>query len=134
MSRSLIQTANSSNQNLTAGSVISLGSVLRRYGCNCRLNGNAIEVDGQGYYKINATITLAPTAAGNVTVAAYENGVLIPSAFASGSVTTAGNSITLPIVGTVREGCCCDGASQVTFVLTVGDAAVTNISARVEKS
>lgn len=134
MSKSLIQTANASSQNLTEGSVISLGRVIRRYGCNCNLNGNAIEVDGTGYYKVTATVTLAPTEVGNVTVSLYENGVAVPSAFATGSVTTANNPITIPIVTTIREGCCCDGASQLTFVLSSGNAAITNISASVEKS
>lgn len=49
MSRSIIQTVNQSLQAVTAGSTITLGSVLRMYGCNCRLNGNsAIELLGQG--------------------------------------------------------------------------------------
>ena len=133
MSRSLIQTANQSSQSVAVGSVISLGSVLRRFGCNCKLNGNAIEIDGQGYYTISGTVTLAPTAAGNVTVVLQENGNTIAGATATGSVTTAGNSVTLPIETTVRQGCCCDGASSITCVLTAGASTVTNISLRVEK-
>lgn len=133
MSRSLIQTSNPSSQNVAVGGIISLGSVLRRYGCNCRLNGNAIEIEGAGYYTITGTVTLIPTAAGNVSIAIQENGVTVSGATATGSVTTAGNSITLPIVTTVRQGCCCDGASSITCVLTAGASTVTNISLRVEK-
>lgn len=133
MSKSLIQTANQSSQTVAVGSVISLGSVLRRFGCNCRLNGNAIEIDGAGYYTVTGTVTLAPTATGNTSVAIYENGVQVAGAISTGSVTTAGNSVTLPLVTTVRQGCCCDGASSLTCVLTAGAATVTNISLRVEK-
>lgn len=134
MSRSLIQTANQSQQTVAAGSIISLGSVLRRFGCNCRLNGNAIEIEGEGYYKVEATVTAAPTAAGNVTVAFFENGVQIPGAVSVGSVTTAGNSVTLPITTTIRQGCCCDGASSLTCILVDGASTIRNISVRVEKA
>ena len=133
MSKSLIQTANPSSQTVAVGGIISLGSVLRRYGCNCRLNGNAIEVNGQGYYTVSGTVTVAPTAAGNVSIAIYENGNTIPSATSTGSVTTAGNSVTLPVETTVKQGCCCDGGTALTCVLTAGAGTVTNVSMRVIK-
>lgn len=133
MSKSLIQTANQSSQSVTAGSVINLGAVLRRIGCNCRLNGNAIEIDGSGYYTVTCSVTLEPVSEGMATVALLKNGTQITGAAASGTASAAGNSIALPIVATVKQGCCCDGASSLTFVLTSGDSTVTNISVRVEK-
>lgn len=132
MSRSLIQTANPSTQAVAVGGIINLGSVLRRYGCNCRLNGNTVEIEGAGYYTINGTFTVAPTAAGNVTVVILENGVQVAGATATVNA-TAGNAVTLPIVTTVRQGCCCDGASSITCVLTEGAGNVTNVSLRIEK-
>ena len=134
MGRSLIQTINQSAQNVAANSIISLGSVLRRFGCNLRLSGNAIEINGEGYYKVDANVSVAPTAAGPVTVALYENGVQIPGAIAYGSVSTAGNSITLPIQTTIREGCCCDGADSLTCILIEGAGVVRNIALRVDKA
>ena len=133
MSRSLIQTANQSAQTVAVNSTIALGSTLRRFGCNCRLNGNSIEVDGAGYYTVSGTITLAPTAAGNASVGVFVNGVPITGATVTGSVTTAGNTITLPIETTIRQGCNCDGASQIQIVLTAGASTVTGVSMRVEK-
>ena len=133
MSKSLIQTANISSQTIAVGSAISLGSVLRRFGCNCRLNGNAIEISGEGYYTIDVAITATPTAVGNVTVSVLKDGVAIPSATATDSVSTVGNSATLPINTTVRLGCKCDGASSLTVVLTEGAGVVNNISMRVIK-
>ena len=133
MSRSIIQTVNQSSQSVSPNTTIALGSVLRRYGCNCRLNGNSvIELSGQGYYGVTATVTLAPTVAGNVTVALYQDGVPISGATATGSVTTAGNAITLPIVTTVRN-VCCDSDSAITCVLVAGTSTVSNVSVRVEK-
>lgn len=83
MSRSLIQVSNQSSQDVAENSIISLGSVLRRFGCNCRLSGNAIEVAGEGYYTIDSSITATPTAIGDVTVALYKNGVQVPGAIAT---------------------------------------------------
>jgi hypothetical protein len=134
MGKSLIQTTNQSQQTVAVNSIISLGSVLRRYGCNLRLSGNGIEVTGEGYYKIDSNVSVSPTAAGPVTVALYNNGVQIPGAIAYGSVSTAGNPITLPLETTIRQACCCDSADNITCVLLEGAGVVDNISVRVEKS
>ena len=134
MSKSLIQVANQSSQTVAANSIISLGSTQRRYGCNLRLSGNGIEVDGQGYYTVDASISVAPTAAGNVTVALFNNGVQVPGAIAYDSVSTAANPTNLSIVATVRQGCCCDSADNLTLVLLEGAGVVRNVSMRVEKS
>lgn len=134
MSRSLIQTANQSSQAVAANSIISLGSTQRRFGCNLRLSGNGIEVNGEGYYKATCCVSVAPTVAGPVTIALYNNGVQIPGAIAYGAVSTAGNSITLPIVTTIRQGCCCDSADNLTCVLIEGAGTVRNVSLRVEKA
>ena len=134
MGKSLIQTTNQQPQNVALNGIISLGSVLRRYGCNCRLSGNAIEVVGEGYYKIDATVSVEPTEAGNVIVALYNNGVQVQGAIAYGSVTSPTDPVTLPIVSTIRQGCCCDSADNLTLVLLEGAGSVTNVSLRIEKS
>ena len=134
MSRSLIQVANQSTQAVDVNSIISLGSVQRRFGCNCRLSGNGIEVVGEGYYTVDATVSVSPTATGAVTVGLYVNGAQLPGAIAYGSVSTASNPVTLPIVATIRQGCCCDSADNLTLVLIEGAGNVTNVSMRVEKA
>lgn len=134
MGKSLIQVINTSSQAVAVGGTISLGTALRRYGCNLRLNGDAVEADGAGYYTIDGAITVAPTAAGVVTVAVYVNGVELAGARASANVATAGGLITLPLCGTIRQGCCCDSADNITAVLVAGAGTVSNVSLRVEKS
>lgn len=134
MSKSLIQTTNQTTQAVAVNSIISLGSVQRRFGCNLRLSGNAIECEGQGYYTIGANISVAPTTAGNVTVALYKNGTAIPGAVAYGTVATAGDYVTLPIETTIRQGCCCDSADSLTVILVEGAGNVENVSVRVEKA
>ena len=133
MSRSLIQTANQSPQTVALNGIISLGSTQRRYGCNLRLSGNGIEVTGEGYYTVDVSVSVAPTAAGAVTVALYNNGVQIPGAIAYESVSTAANPANLAINTTIRQGCCCDSADNLTCVLLAGAGTVQNISVRVVK-
>ncbi len=131
MGRSLIQCTNQTSQNVEENGIISLGSVLRRYGCNLRLSGNAIEVVGEGYYTIDVDVTVVPTAAGAVTVAVYDNNVQIPSAIAYGTGEV-DSPITLSITSTIRLKCC-DGSNSLTVVLLEGAGQVTNISTRVIK-
>ena len=133
MGKSLIQVANQSTQNIALNSIISLGSVQRRYGCNLKLSGNGIECVGEGYYKIDANVSVSPTAEGAVTVALYNNGVQIPGAIAY-SNSTATTPVTLPITATIRQNCCCDSADNLTLVLLAGAGTVNNVSMRVEKS
>lgn len=133
MGRSLIQTANQSIQTVAENSIINPGSTQRRFGCNLRLSGNGIEVNGEGYYTVDANVTVAPTAIGEVTVALYNNGVQIPGAIASGSVSTAENPVNLSIITTIRQGCCCDSADNITCVLLAGAGEVQNISLRIVK-
>lgn len=134
MSKSLIQVANQSSQNINLNSIINLGSVQRRYGCNCRLSGNAIELVGAGYYEVDATISAVPTAVGPVTVALFDNGIQVPGAIAYGAPATVGDAVTLPIIATIRQNCCCDNADTLTLVLIEGEGTVENVSMRVVKS
>ena len=134
MSKSLIYTANTSIQNLAVNSIVNPGTVIRRFGPNLNLSGNAIQVAGAGYYDIEASFTVAPTAEGEVTITAYLNNVPIPGATATGTVAAAGDSIALPITAVFREPCqCCEGISNITFILTGTAANVTNTAIVVDK-
>lgn len=130
--KSLIQVANQSNVVVGTNSIIPLGSVQRRYGCNLRLSGNGIEVAGAGYYTIDASVSISPTAAGPVTVAVYNNGVQIPGVVAY-TTGTAGDPISVSLNGTIRQ-MCCDSVDNLTLVLIEGTGTVNNVSMRVEKS
>ena len=129
--RSLIQVANPSTQAVAVNSIIPLGSVQRRFGCNCKLSGNAIEIAGGGYYTVNASVSIEPTGAGDVTVALFVNGTQLPGAIAYGTG-TAGDPLTLPIVTTIRQGC--DSTDNLTLMLLAGAGNVVNESMRVERA
>lgn len=127
MSRSAIYTANTSTQAIAINEIIQPGTVIRKFGNNLMLSGDAIRACGQGYYKINANFTLSPTAIGTVTVTAYKDGVAIQGATASESAATANTPVNLSLNFLTRENCpCCDSSSNLTFVLT--GTAVNNVS------
>jgi hypothetical protein len=128
MSRSAIYTVNTDIAVLEGG-IIPLGAIVRRYGPCLDLNGNGITVRGDGYYTVNSSITVEPTAAGPVTVQLLLDGVVVAGATASVTA-TAGAPVNLSIVGMVRD-CCPDGALTLTVQLVEGAGNVVNIATTV---
>lgn len=134
MAKSALYTVNQSAQNVAVSGIINLGTIARRFGQNLNLNGDGITVAGAGYYEVNASITVAPTAAGNVTVTMYKDGVPVQGASASETAAAANDLVNLSITSIVRENCpCCESISNLTFVLTGTAAAVSNIATTTEK-
>lgn len=130
--KSAIYTAMTAPTAVAVGGTIPLGTVIRRFGCNCQLSGNGITVDGPGYYEVNASVTLLATAAGDVTVTMYKDGVPVPGATATETLSAIGNSANLNIASMVRLQCC-DSASTLTFVLTGTANTVSNVGLVVKK-
>lgn len=111
--------------------VIPLGSIIRRYGCDANLNGNAVNITNAGYYDVDVSITVAPTAAGTVTATLVKDGVAIPGATASASA-AAGAPTVLSFPALVRQACCASG-SALTLVLSGAAATVNNVALRVQR-
>ena len=111
--------------------VIPLGSLIRRYGCDISLNGNAVNLTGTGYYDVDASITATLTAAGTVTATLYKDGVAIPGATAS-ATGAANGTVDLSIPALVRQTCCAAG-SALSLVLTGAAATVNNVALRVQR-
>ena len=61
--KSALYTAMQTPTAVAVDGVIPLGSLIRRYGCDITLNGNAVNIVGKGYYDVDTSITVAPTAA-----------------------------------------------------------------------
>lgn len=120
---------------VAVGGVIPLGSLIRRYGCDVSLNGNAVNITGgnqsAGYYDVDASLTVAPAAAGTVTVTLYKDGVAVPGATASATA-AASDALDLNITALVRQVCCAEG-SALTLVLTGAAASVDNVALRVQR-
>jgi hypothetical protein len=131
MSKSAIYTTNVSNPTVAVGGIVPVGSTTRRYGCNIRQDGNAITLCGQGYYLVNVSATVAPTAAGTVSLTAQKDGVAIIGATAAQTVAANGVA-NLNIAAIVRNACGCDG-SLLSLVLDGVASVVNNLAVTVEK-
>ena len=108
MSKSAIYTANTSAQTVAVNDVIPVGTTSRRFGCNIRQDGNAITLLGQGYYHVTVSATLAPTAAGTVTLTGQKDGVAVIGATASQVVAAAAAPTNLALTFLVRNACGCE--------------------------
>jgi len=134
MSKSAIYTANSATQVVAVDGIVSPGTIIRRFGPNLNLSGNGIQICGSGYYDIEASFTVAPTAAGEVTITAYLDNVPLPGATATSTVAAGGDYTNLSITSLVREGCgCCTGMKTLTFELTGTESNVTNTAIVISK-
>ena len=129
--KSALYTAMQTPTAVAVDGVIPLGSLIRRYGCDIGLNGNAVNLTGVGYYDVDASITATLTAAGTVTATLYKDGVAIPSATASESG-AANGVVDLSIPALVRQACCASG-SALTLVLIGAAATVSNVALRVQR-
>lgn len=93
----LIGTKNTNAQTLISGENLDLGSVYRRY---CRRNscgtpsfyasGTALTINAAGIYHVTVTMVCTATVAGIVSAELAANGVAIPGAISSETITTAG--------------------------------------------
>ena len=92
----LLGTRNSTTQALTTGASVNLGEVYRKFcrknSCGVKtfdFNGTSVALQQSGMYHITATITFTAPVAGLVIFQLTENGIAIPSALASETITTA---------------------------------------------
>lgn len=138
MSKAAIYTANTVDQLAAINGVLSLGSVVRRFGCNdcgnpiIDLAGNAITLNGSGYYDVDVSAVITPTAAGTVTLTLYQDGTPVPGATASATVAAAATTVTLPIDALVRVFNNA-GFSSLTLVLTGAASTVDSVAVEVTK-
>ena len=134
MSKSAICTTNTSIQDVAVNGIINLGTVVRRFGPNINLSGDAIQISGPGYYDVSASITATPTAAGNVTVTLFKDGVAVSGATATQAAAAEDTPVNLSISALLREFCsCCESISNLTLVLSGTASEVSNISVIVRK-
>ena len=127
MSKSALYTVMSTATSVAVGGIIPLGTTIRRFGCNIVQDGNVITLRGKGYYLITVSATVNPTAIGNVGISMLKDGVPVTGAIATGSVSTANNSVSLSFIATVRNDCDCD-SSIISLLLNETASSVTNFA------
>lgn len=135
MSKSALYVVNNSTQEVVTNGLIDPGAVIRRFGPGASLVGNGVQLNEQGYYSLNLSITLAATEAGEVEVTVLKDGVALPGAIATQTAAAAGDFVNLSIDALIRNiGCCYTGPySTLTFELTGVGSSVTNFAAVVIK-
>ena len=106
------------------------GAIIRRYGCNCQLDGAGINLIGAGYYDLAASLSFTPTATGPVTIQFYQDGIAIPGALAT-EQGTAATPINLGVTSTLRN-CGCDCNSSLTYTIDAAGT-IVNLSVNVTK-
>lgn len=129
MSRSRIFTV-ASNVAVTENQSGPFGSIVRRYGCNCQLDGAGVNLIGAGYYDLEASLSFTPTATGPVTIQFYQDGMAVPGVFATGQG-TASEPLALPVAGTIRN-CGCDCNSTLTYTIDAAGT-IVNLAVNVTK-
>ena len=107
----------SSLNTVLAGGTIPLGAIIRRFGCGMDVNGNGLTICEPGYYAIDVSVTVLPTAATPITATLLRDGVAVPGATATETPTSAGAAVNLSFPALVRHFCNC-GAATLTVVLS----------------
>lgn len=119
--KSAIYTANTSASTITLttqqpAATIHIGTTIRRFGCNLKQNGSGITAQGEGYYDIDASVTVTAETAGDYTVKIFSDGVEIPGALQT--VTAAAASVISFNIPALLRLSCCKSASTITLQIS----------------
>lgn len=129
MARSRIYTV-ATNVAITENQSGPFGAIIRRYGCNCQLDGAGINLVGAGYYDLEASLSFTPTATGPVTIQFYQDGVAIPGALATGQGTAA-EPLNLSVAAAIRN-CGCNCNTTLTYTIDAAGT-IVNLAVDVDK-
>jgi hypothetical protein len=143
----LLGLRNFTTQTVLTNGTISLGNVYRRYckknRCNVPTFSNtstSVTLQQQGIYHVTATLVGSGTTAGIVSVQLLENGVEVPSAFSSETITTPNTELRTFVIDTyiLVDDACLLGSSTTLFknlslINTGVDATFESVVFNVEK-
>ena len=131
--KSNIFAVNTTSAAVVANGTLPLSTIVRRYGCSENLSGNSISLSESGYYLVNISATFTAPTAGVVSIALQDDGVAVPGATASTTITTATTEVrTLNITAIVRV--FCNSAPDALTIVNTGVAATfSNIAIDVVK-
>lgn len=118
--KSYIYVANTTPQDVAAGSRLDLGTVVRRVGNGIRNTGGNLSVIGKGYYSGNLLLKFTGSA-GTTTIKILEDGTAIPP-MPINIITAAGTDYMITIPFPVRNFCC----EEKTIAVEIGGVAITD--------
>lgn len=143
----LLGVKNSTAQDVAVGGLINLGQTYRKY-CkknNCGIKtfdfaGTSVSLNHSGVYHITTTLVGNAPAAGDVTVQLYINGVEVPGAISTQTITTADTEVRTFVIDyytLVDNACILGRATTVSDTITLVNVGVaaefTNVILNVEK-
>ena len=137
--KSAIYAANQSQNSITISAsqpnvIVPIGTVIRRFGCDLQLSGNGIIIDNNGYYDVQANVTMTPAAAGDYTMTLLKDGTAVPGATQQINATE-GNPIGFNIPAIVRQSCCSSSVLSLAISTTAelpATATIDNVGIVVE--
>ena len=133
MCTSVLYTVNAVTTTAALGVPIDLGTVIRRKNCGVSTDGSVVRLEENGYYAVDVSATFSAAAAGNVTLTLYKDGVAVPGATATETITTASTELrSVEIPAVVRLSGPCGTTGALTVVASGNAPTVSNITVRVE--
>lgn len=138
MSKAALQASNTNIQAVIANGQINVGNIKLRFGRDIGVNSGSIVFKSCGYYKVDAFVTVQPTAIGEVAIKLQYNGNDIPGTISYGYATVADQNVTVNISSLIRvvcqNGCPCESIpDSISIVLVEGPGNVTNVLADIVK-
>lgn len=135
MSKAYSFVANNATQTITGAGTIAPGTARHGFGCVCgnraiTVSGNAINIQGSGYYDVMVGATVSASAAGNVTLSLYQDGVIVAQGTETIAVANDPESIAFPAGVKVN----CSSALTLVVDATAGNPIVTNVYTTVLKA
>lgn len=134
MSKNLIYTANTTEAVVPAGSTVSVGSIIRRYGL-IGASGSAINLVESGYYSVDIHGTFTAAATGDVVFTLLQDGVPVPGATATATIATAATEYKDVYIGPVIRVRCCGNSNLSVMVssLSTSEPTIVNFTWKVIK-
>lgn len=129
----MLKLTNTTSTALTANQVIPLSAVLDTNN-SLSFSNNTIKINKAGYYDVTGNFVITATAAGDISVRLFANGVTIPEAIATETVAAAGNVITLPIHDIIKviRSSNISNTAELTFVVSAACTLTSAVATVVE--
>jgi len=129
--KSLLYAITPTNVTVISGATVPLSQIARRISPRLDIGSDSVMAYLPGYYKVHGTLTCTAEAAGNVTIQVHKNGVAVPGAVSSATITTPTTQVvTLPFDAVIRV--LPEETAIITLVNEGVDITVSNLALTVE--
>lgn len=138
MSKAYAYIANTTSQTITGGGSVDMGNAIHGFGLTCcqktiDVTGNNVTLRDGGYYDISVAATVAGSAAGTVTLQAYQDGSPITGATVAVNVAAANESASTSLAFGAKVAPCASSIITIVATTTAGDVIISNIATTVSK-